>query len=102
MFSARYRTVRSPRKCRCSVIGSRAVVAASDGNWIQTEALTETRVRLTVVRDGKVIHSEELEGADPSGMRAYEAAIDWAAIHCPDVVFDWKHRTHTPPRGVKP
>ncbi len=63
-----------------------------DGNWIQTEALSSDRTSWAVVRDGKVLHSGELDGDDASGWRAYETALQWAAVHCPGVAFHWRHR----------
>jgi hypothetical protein len=75
----------------------------SEGNWIQTETQSMSRTLWAVVRDGEAIQSGELDGDDPSGMRAYEAAIKWAATHCPGVAFGWKHRAPGSRRGpVKP
>lgn len=78
-------------------------MGSTEGDWIQTETLPMSRTSWAVVRNGEVIQSGELDGDDPSGMRAYDAAIKWAAVHCPGVGFGWKHRAGGGRRGpVKP
>ncbi len=70
-----------------------------DDNWIETEAGGPNRTSWTIICKGKVVHAEEQSGDDPSGAKAFEAGLQWAAVHCPAVQFHWRHRSQaaTPP-----
>ncbi len=52
-----------------------------DDNWIETEARGPNRTSWTIICKGKVIHAEEQSGDDPSGAKAFEAGLQWAATH---------------------
>ena len=62
-----------------------------DDNWIETEAREERRTSWTIIRAGKIIHSEEQGGDDTAGVKAFEAGLQWARTHCPSVAFHWRH-----------
>jgi hypothetical protein len=86
------------------MLGGRVRVAVDviiEGNWIQTETLSQIRTSWAVIRDGEAIQSGEQGGSDPSGMLAYEAGQRWAALHCPGVSFHWRHRSASGPRGTE-
>jgi hypothetical protein len=65
-----------------------------ENNWILTTTEEVGRTSWAVVRNGVVIHSDELAGDDPSAFRAYRAGIVWAEEHCPGVSFHWRHQSH--------
>ena len=65
-----------------------------DNNWVETTWYGQIgRTRLAVLREGEVVHTDEIPD-DPSGVRAFAAATEWASVHFPGVVFNWKHDTY--------
>lgn len=64
-----------------------------DDNWIETEARGVNRTVWTIICGGKVVYSEEHGGDDPSGAKAFEVGLAWAAAHCPGIQFHWRHRS---------
>lgn len=63
-----------------------------EDNWIETSAIGASLVSWKVVRSGKIIHSDEWAGNDPTGLRAYRAGLDWVGAHFPRVAFHWRHQ----------
>lgn len=63
-----------------------------EDNWIETSAIGSSLVSWKVVRAGKVIHSDEWAGNDPTGLRAYRAGLDWVEARYPRVPFHWRHQ----------
>jgi hypothetical protein len=62
-----------------------------DNNWIETEAREDRRTSWSIIRAGKIIHSEEQGGDDAAGVKAFEAGLQWARMHYPSVAFHWRH-----------
>lgn len=63
-----------------------------EDNWIQTEVHAPNRTSWAAIRDGVVLHWEELEGNDPAGARAFEVGLRWAESNYPGITFHWRHR----------
>lgn len=60
-------------------------------DWIETTTFRDhNRTQWVIRRSGAVVQSGEVRD-DPSGARAYDVALAWAAVHAPGVVFNWKH-----------
>jgi hypothetical protein len=60
-------------------------VLGAKRNWIQTEADQSTHSSWIVVVEGEAISAGEVEGDDPSGLRACHAGLAWAASNYPGV-----------------
>jgi hypothetical protein len=60
-------------------------------DWIQTDARVRGRSSWAVIVGGEVVHQSEVLGDDPSGILAYEAALQWTERHLPDIAFHWRH-----------
>jgi len=63
-----------------------------EDNWIETSAIGPRLVSWRVVRAGKVIHSDEWVGNDPTGLRAYRVGLDWVEVNYPSTPFHWRHQ----------
>lgn len=65
--------------------------------WIETTSFAnEKRTQWLVRVDGEVLHADELRDQDdPSGLRAYEQAVEWAEHHVPAAELNWKHSRDT-------
>jgi hypothetical protein len=72
------------------------MAASINNNWIETIADGPSHVLWKVVRAGKAIHSDALDGVDPSGVQAYGVGLKWAETHCPGVSFHWRHQAYIP------
>lgn len=66
-----------------------------DSNWIETKVEGPCRASWRVVRDGRVIHTDEWHGHDPSGFQAYRLGTKWVEAHCPGISFHWRHRAYS-------
>jgi hypothetical protein len=68
------------------------MAAAERTGWIETTSYIAEKRTLWIAKvGGEILKVAEMEGEDPSGVKAYEAACAWAEEHAPDVAFNWKH-----------
>lgn len=68
------------------------VATPAQTGWIETIAFTSQRRTSWIIKiDDQIVHQEDLDGDDASGMKAHDVAAEWTRTHHPNVSFTWKH-----------